>query len=573
HAAVTSANTGDADILAGFYASNLTGADVNVLEYGIYQAGTSWDYGMYISDESIFNVDLGADTSNTALKINVYGEDSTGGGDEGQYGLYIDNPDNGADVDEAADALIVLDNSDTNDSVNDGLFFDVAAGGMTDAIDATDAQIDNALNFGTNDIIGTTGQLDFHADSASSIEFGAADDAVIGHSAAIYTDAGPASYDGLLIDVNTDNEIFMASTDNGASTYSMMLAPGNIDEITGANMAGLVFLIGETAGTPADLFAVDEDGDTYTKGGVIAGAADLAEYFYDASASLTPGELVSVDPTNPNAVVRSAKAGDSALMGIVSTKAGFLGNFSAERKDNPNWAVIALAGQVPTKVNAENGPIAVGDAITSSSIAGVGKKASAGDPTVGIALEALTEGEGTIQVLISRNNGALAVAEAENSGELAVGVAENNTEIVLSTTFNRDSAGQAKILQGATEVKITFENEYQFQPVVNITPLGSHGFDYWVENVNTFGFTIKIDNQQDGQVMFNWMAVAAEGGKIFVSDGRMEDMEIIVGTAEEVVAPAEEPVVGEPAAEEPVVGEPAAEEPVVGEPAAEEPIL
>jgi hypothetical protein len=375
---------------------------------------------------------------------------------------------------------------------------------------------------------------------------------------------GPASYDGLLIDVNTDNEVFMVSTDNGTGTYSMMLAPGNIDEITGANMAGLVFLIGETAGTPSDLFAVDEDGDAYTKGGVIAGAADLAEYFYDATASLTSGELVSIDANNPNAVVRSSQVTDPALMGVVSTKPGFLGNFAADRKDNPNWSVIALAGQVPTKVNAENGPIAVGDAITSSSVPGVGMKADAGDPTVGIALEALADGEGVVQVLISRNNGFQLTVEESATADM---------EIVLNNTFNRDSAGQAKILAGASEVRVTFENEYVNQPIVNITPINAHGFDYWVKDVNTSGFTIEMAPMQTSDVVFNWMSVAVDGGKLFVSDGTTEDITIVVAEAPVVEAPAETPVVEEPVVEEPVVEEPVVEEPVVEEPVVEEPVV
>jgi len=105
-------------------------------------------------------------------------------------------------------------------------------------------------------------------------------------------------------------------------------------------------------------------------------------------------------------------------------------------------------------------------------------------------------------------------------------------EIVLAATFNRDSAGQAKILAGDDQVRVTFENEYVYQPIVNVTAMNAHDYTYWVEDVDTTGFTIKIDAPQSYDSVFNWIAVAGKGAKLFVSDGTIEDVEIIVGTVE-----------------------------------------
>jgi hypothetical protein len=96
-------------------------------------------------------------------------------------------------------------------------------------------------------------------------------------------------------------------------------------------------------------------------------------------ASLAAGDIVSFDPLNPVYVERAS--GQSNFLGIVSTKPALtLGDTSSTTR------AIALAGRVPVKVNLEGGPISVGDAITLSSVAGVGAKATTTSQTVGVAL-------------------------------------------------------------------------------------------------------------------------------------------------------------------------------------------
>jgi hypothetical protein len=56
-----------------------------------------------------------------------------------------------------------------------------------------------------------------------------------------------------------------------------------------------------------------------------------------------------------------------------------------------NGQPVALSGRVPVKVNLDGGPIFAGDAITLSSVPGVGAKATTTSQTVGVALESMTE--------------------------------------------------------------------------------------------------------------------------------------------------------------------------------------
>ncbi len=113
--------------------------------------------------------------------------------------------------------------------------------------------------------------------------------------------------------------------------------------------------------------------------------ADIAEnYQAEEGSSLEPGDLVSI---NLNGKVQlSSGIYDQKLLGIISTSpAQTLGNNS----DNQTVRV-ALAGRVPTKVSTENGVIAVGDPLTSSSNPGLAMKATKSGPIIGKALESFT---------------------------------------------------------------------------------------------------------------------------------------------------------------------------------------
>ena len=88
-------------------------------------------------------------TTENGLLLSVTPADTTSG-TTAQYGFYIDN----VASTEALDGILVLDNSDANDTVTDGILFIDAGGGITDAIDVSDSDIVNAINVGANTILG-----------------------------------------------------------------------------------------------------------------------------------------------------------------------------------------------------------------------------------------------------------------------------------------------------------------------------------------------------------------------------------------------------------------------------------
>lgn len=121
---------------------------------------------------------------------------------------------------------------------------------------------------------------------------------------------------------------------------------------------------------------------------------DLAENYVSLDDTLMPGEIVALDSsTTTSGVIRRAKKGDQ-LLGIISTSPGLLlGQEIAGGKP------VALKGRVPLKVNMEGGLIEVGDALTISSVPGVGTKATTTAQTIGIALHAADQ-DGEIEVFV-----------------------------------------------------------------------------------------------------------------------------------------------------------------------------
>lgn len=95
-------------------------------------------------------------TTENGMYLAITAQDTTSG-TLAQYGLNIEN----SASTEGLDALIYLNNADTDDAVATGILFNSAAGTMTTAIDATDPEITTAFSVGANDINGTTGLINY----------------------------------------------------------------------------------------------------------------------------------------------------------------------------------------------------------------------------------------------------------------------------------------------------------------------------------------------------------------------------------------------------------------------------
>jgi hypothetical protein len=161
----------------------------------------------------------------------------------------------------------------------------------------------------------------------------------------------------------------------------------------------------------AAVFRVESDGDVYADGTVYSqatavGQADVAERI-NVSEWVEAGDVVEIDPEHFGFFRKASGMYSRRVAGIISTSPGvILGNKADPQSDawDDNRPVLAIAGRVPVKASTENGPIAVGDLLVSSSVPGLAMK---GEPSVSVgavvgkAMEALESGEGVIMAQVT----------------------------------------------------------------------------------------------------------------------------------------------------------------------------
>jgi len=179
----------------------------------------------------------------------------------------------------------------------------------------------------------------------------------------------------------------------------------------------------DSAGNSTNLrFRVTEGGYVYADGTYTSPAADLAELL-PASESMEPGDVLVIGPDGQ--LARSSDAYQPTVVGVYSTEPAFLGGVAEDAGAHQaqvqldamaelaadGKVPLAIAGIVPVKVSAENGPIQPGDLLTTASLPGHAMKASPIDldgveiyrpgTIIGKALEPWGEGTGVISALIT----------------------------------------------------------------------------------------------------------------------------------------------------------------------------
>jgi hypothetical protein len=202
---------------------------------------------------------------------------------------------------------------------------------------------------------------------------------------------------------------------NGVSdgVYGVSSDPGGGVGVRAVNTGGgNIFQAEAPIGTPRA--RINAAGKGFFNGGTQTGGADYAESMRttDDSATLEPSDVLTIDPGRAGSVEKSREANSRLVAGVYSTKPSVLAVGDHAIDDSRVGEVpVAMLGIVPTKVSAENGPIHVGDLLTTSGTPGYAMKASpvvvggvAIYPTgaiLGKALEPLEQGKGVIKILVT----------------------------------------------------------------------------------------------------------------------------------------------------------------------------
>ena len=159
------------------------------------------------------------------------------------------------------------------------------------------------------------------------------------------------------------------------------------------------------AGRDGDVdFKVTKDGTAYADGGW-KGSADFAELMTVDGAVINyePGDVLVISPSVDRSVALSSSANATSVIGVYSTKPGFIGSPNVMAEATADEIPVAIMGIVPCKASAENGPIQRGDLLTTADTPGHAMRAS--DARIGTilgkALGDLESGTGTIEVLLT----------------------------------------------------------------------------------------------------------------------------------------------------------------------------
>jgi hypothetical protein len=156
-------------------------------------------------------------------------------------------------------------------------------------------------------------------------------------------------------------------------------------------------------------FRVDTNGAVYSDGGFFSNGADFAESVavHGLRSEYEPGDVLEIDQKANRRLGLSHRPYATLVAGIYSTKPGVLASPHPVDQAPGETAEVPLAvmGIVPCKVTTENGAIARGDLLVTSSRAGYAMKGTDRrrmlGAVVGKALEPLSKGSGTIEVLVT----------------------------------------------------------------------------------------------------------------------------------------------------------------------------
>jgi hypothetical protein len=214
----------------------------------------------------------------------------------------------------------------------------------------------------------------------------------------------------------------------GASTYSASQSALQVDQAAAAE-AGWFYVM--NASNPYTVLKVAKDpaapstfidGVDRTSGGAetrrfhiaangayVAGS-DFAESLPVAGdlSSYEPGDVLVISLDRPGGVEKCSQPYDGLVVGVYSTRPGFLGaDKDGAAEVEAGEVPVAVLGVVPVKVTDENGTVQPGDLLTTSSTVGHAMRCEGLElcfgRTLGKALEGLPAGQhsGVIQMLVS----------------------------------------------------------------------------------------------------------------------------------------------------------------------------
>jgi len=212
---------------------------------------------------------------------------------------------------------------------------------------------------------------------------------------------GVGSY-GVTVGIGTSSPYQDYGLDVDTTDNNGVINGGVVVNASGGNL-----YLGMTSGTHK--FRVDTNGVVYADGGFYSSGADFAESVSvrGKRSEYEPGDVLEIDERADRHLALSSHPYATLVAGIYSTRPGLLASphHIDDESSKSSEVPLAVVGIVPCKVTAENGPIARGDLLVTSSLPGYAMKGTDRrrlvGAVVGKALEPLSGGKGVIEVLVT----------------------------------------------------------------------------------------------------------------------------------------------------------------------------
>ena len=194
---------------------------------------------------------------------------------------------------------------------------------------------------------------------------------------------------------------------NNANTAdAVVMSTAGTGDVLTANHTGSSGSIAVFQSAGANVARIDKTGKGYFNGGTQSSGADIAEAFdvEGPMAGYEPGDVLVISTRSDRTVALSNAPSSTLVVGVYATKPGVLLTERTTEQGTDGLVPMGVVGVIPTKVCAENGPIARGDLLVTSSMPGRAMKAG-DDPKVGTvigkALENFDGDTGIIKVLVN----------------------------------------------------------------------------------------------------------------------------------------------------------------------------
>jgi hypothetical protein len=344
-----------------------------------------------------------------------------------------------------------------------------------------------------------------------------------------------------------------------AGTTSPMVLLDTAD--TAANNSMFITMRSDIDGTSDVELVIQTNGKIVTDDSSVTGPADVAEYIAAKRDHeiLENGDLLSVDGSDLDNLAKKSSGipYDPNILGVISTKPGFIAGGGGVENSHENDVLVALVGRVPVKVSTEGGEIRAGDRLTSSSLPGIAMKATTSGMTIGIALESFdgtnSLSEGTIRVNTekevserittvekkvlkdNRSYGGIAKEGQTQGGVEEVAVQETVTTASVKEVRPLNPPAEEQTLSSGKTVKLgkilLFVNlaHTKLDAAVSDLASGAGPLNAW--SVDQSSGKVKVgffgDLDLHGSSIFNIASIVSENGKWKIdADGKLVAEEI-----------------------------------------------